>query len=94
MALVLPTELCQCESVQDMDLLLTQVLRLVTSLGLDGCLIAYARKDWKEGSNIYCDFKRTSTSISSNRNVPSSSATFHSYRKRTLASLVLFSTVT
>lgn len=70
------------------------VLRLVTSLCSVDCLIAYPRKVWNDGGNIYWDFKTTSTSISSNRNVPSHSATFHSYRKRILASPGFFSIVT
>lgn len=49
---------------------LLTMLRLVTSLCLADWLISYVRKDWKDGNNIYCDFKRTSTSTGSKRNVP------------------------
>lgn len=44
-------------------MLLLTALRFVTSQSLADCLTAYARKVWKDG-NIYCNFKRTSTSSS------------------------------
>lgn len=93
-ALVLPTKLYKCKSVQDLDQCFCSQHSDLRPAKV--WLIAWLLMQGRCGKmgTFIAILKELLLPPASNRNIPFYSATFHSYRKRILASLDFFSTVT